>query len=92
MRSAEGADAPAVRGHPAHNHAAIAKEVERQAEVRETLDERPARSAKKEEWEELAKGLEINTDGMTKDEIIEAVENFTVDTTPNLSTGVGDLP
>ena len=37
-------------------------------------DGAPAKSAKKDEWEAYAATLDIETDGMTKDQIIEAVE------------------
>lgn len=37
-------------------------------------DGAPAKSAKKDEWEAYAASLDIDTAGMTKDQIIEAVE------------------
>lgn len=64
----------AVRGTPSTNHDEIRKHLEAQQKLEAKLDERPALSAKKGEWEKYAKSLGIDTKDKTQDEIIADVE------------------
>jgi len=65
----------AVRGTPAINHDEIRRALEERQAVAEKVEEGPARSARKDEWEKHAESLGIDTEGKTKDELIEAVND-----------------
>ena len=64
----------AVRGTPSTNHDEIRKALEERQKLEAKLDDRPALSAKKGEWEKYAKSLGITTKGLTQDEIIAEVD------------------
>lgn len=66
----------AVRGTPATNHDEIRRALEQRQAVAEKVEDGPALSANKPEWEKHAKSLGIDTEGLTKDELIEAVNDL----------------
>lgn len=69
----------AVRGTPSVNHDEIRKHLEERQKLEAKLDERPALSANKPEWEKYAKSLGVDTEGKTQDEIIAAVDELAGD-------------
>lgn len=69
-----------VRGGPSHIAAGVPRAVSRPIATAPTVDapaesvaDRPAASASKAEWVAYAETLGVDTDGLTKAEIVEAV-------------------